>query len=240
MIGTVNEGDVYLLNFSAISNSNTAKLCINFTSSTGTSPKTYTTSTVRKEYSIPITFNDNGGGSGQYLYFTLHDKGAKVWLDNITVQKVTVSQTSPATSIRFDVNPTDNPMQINLGTSTYKDVSGSSYSGTYTLEPYGSRILQNYSLTTISPTTDNHSDSKLQVYPVPNANSEPLTLNIYSPVSNTSNIRILSINGDIIFNKLVKISEGTTEIKLPFLKKGIYLLQSTSPDGKSSTAKFIQ
>jgi hypothetical protein len=240
MIGTVNEGDVYLLNFSAISNSNTAKLCINFTSSTGTSPKTYTTSTGRKEYSIPITFNDNGGGSGQYLYFTLHDKGAKVWLDNISIQKVTVNQTSPATSIRFDVNPTDNPMQINLGAATYKDIYGTSYSGTFTLEPYGSRILQYYSLTTTNQIADNSANKKLLVYPSPNTYSEPLKLSIYSPQSDTSNIRILSINGEVMYNSLIKINTGTTEIKLPTLKKGIYLLESISQNGKSVVTKFIQ
>ena len=240
MIGTVSEGDVYLLNFSAISNSNTAKLCINYTNTTGTSPKTYTTSTTRKEYSIPITFNDNGGGSGQYLYFTLHDKGAKVWLDNITIQKVTVNQTSPATAMRFDVNPTENAMQINLGVSTYKDVYGTSYSGTYTLEPYGSRILQSYSLTTINPTADKTTSQSFRVYPSPNTNSEPLRLNIFSPDSQKCNIRILSVNGELMYNCQNQMNEGTTEINLPSLKKGVYLLESITEDGRAMVTKFIQ
>ena len=240
MIGTVNEGDVYLLNFSAISNSNTAKLCINYTGTTGTSPKTYTTSTTRKEYSIPITFNDNGGGSGQYLYFTLHDKGTKVWLDNITIQKVTVNQTTPATVMRFDVNPTENPMQINLGTSTFKDVYGNSYSGTYSLEPYGSKILQSYSLTTINQNADKTSNESLRVYPSPNTNSEPLKLNIYCPDSEKCSIRILSINGELMCSRNIQMNEGTNEINLPSLKKGVYLLESISENGKSMVTKFIQ
>ena len=240
MIGTVNEGDVYLLNFSAISNSNTAKLCINNTSTTGTSPKTYTTSTIRKEYSIPITFNDNGGGSGQYLYFTLHDKGAKVWLDNITIQKVTVNQTSPTSVMRFDVNPTENPMLINLGTSTYKDVYGNSYSGTYSLEPYGSKILQIYSLTTINQTADKTNNERLLVYPSPNTNSEPLRLNIYNPDSKKCNIRILSVNGELLCSRQIQMYEGTNEINLPSLKKGVYLLECISENGKNMVTKFIQ
>ena len=240
MIGTVNEGDVYLLNFSAISNSNTAKLCLNYTGTTGTSPKTYTTSTTRKEYSIPITFNDNGGGSGQYLYFTLHDKGAKVWLDNITIQKVTVNQTNPASAMRFDVNQTDNPVQINLGASTYKDVYGNSYSGTYTLEPYGSRILQIYSLTTVNQAVDKQTNDKICIYPSPNTNSESLRLNISSPVSKKNNIKILTINGDLIYSRHIQTNEGTTEINLPALKKGLYLLENISDDGKSTVTKFIQ
>ena len=240
MIGTVNEGDIYLLNFSAISNSNAAKLCINYTGTTGTSPKTYTTSTTRKEYSIPITFNDIAGGTGQYLYFTLHDKGAKVWLDNITIQKVTVNQTSPATVMRFDVNPTDNPMQINLGASTYKDVYGTSYTGTYTLEPYGSRILQSYSLTTINQTVDKITYQSLRVYPSPNTNSEPLRVKIQSPASDLSNIRILSVTGETIYSRKNQLNEGTTELNLPSLKKGVYLLECISENGKMITTKFIQ
>ncbi|MEI6753721.1 MAG: right-handed parallel beta-helix repeat-containing protein [Paludibacter sp.] len=240
MIGTVSEGDVYLLNFSAISNSNTAKLCINFTNTTGTSPKTYTTSTTRKEYSIPITFNDNGGGSGQYLYFTLHDKGAKVWLDNIKIQKVTVNQTSPTTAIRFDVNPTENPIQINLGVLTYKDVFGTSYSGTYTLEPYGSRILQNYSLTTLDKAVDNQEINKLTIYPSPNINSQPLRLIISSPDSKNCNLRILSVNGELVFSRMIQMNDATNEIILPSLKKGVYLLESISENGKSMVTKFIQ
>ena len=240
MIGTVNEGDVYLLNFSTISNSNLAKLCINYTGTTGTSPKTYTTNTTRKEYSIPITFNDNGGGSGQYLYFTLHDKGAKVWLDNITIQKVTVNQTSPATAMRFDVNPTENPMQINLGVSTYKDVSGTSYSGSYTLEPYGSRILQNYSLTTLEPAVDNQANNNLSVYPSPNSKSDPLKLNLTSSVSQVYKIRILAVNGEIVYCNQIHVNEGSNEIYLRTLNKGVYLLECISEKGKISVAKFIQ
>jgi hypothetical protein len=142
--------------------------------------------------------------------------------------------------MRFDVNPTDIPMLINLGTSTYKDVYGTTYSGTYTLEPYGSRILQSFSLTTISTTIDNHSDSRLMVYPTPNANSEPLKLEIYSTAANTSNIRILSINGEVLYSKQEKLSEGTTKLELPSLKKGVYLLESISSNGKSIVTKFIQ
>ena len=239
-IGQVTESDVYLLKFSAISNSNTAKLCINFTNTTGSSPKMYTTSTTRTEYSIPITFNDNAGGTGQYLYFTLHDKGAKVWLDNITLQKVTVNQTSPATAMRFDVNPTDNPMQINLGVSTYKDVYGTSYSGTYTLEPYGSRILQIYSISTENQYVDNPNTQILLVYPSPNTNCEPLRVKIQSPASDLSNIRILSVTGETIYSRKIQLNEGTTEINLPSLKKGVYLLENISDNGKMRITKFIQ
>jgi len=242
MFAAINEGEVYLLNFSAISNSNTAKLSINYTNTTGTSPKTYTTSTSRKEYSIPITFNDNGGGGGQYLYFTLHDKGAKVWLDNITFQKVTVNQSTPASTMRFDVNPTDNDMQIGLGSVLYKDVYGKSYTGTYTLEPYGSRILQFVSsvITPYALVENKNAEHVLSVFPSPNGNSMPLRLKTISSVSESSIIRILAINGEVIYNQRVQLNVGSSEYSLPLLKRGIYFLESISQNGKTSVRKFVQ
>lgn len=241
MIGTVNEGDVYLLKFSTISNSNTAKLCINFTNTTGTSPKMYTTSTTRKEYSIPITFNDNNAGGGQYVYFTLHDKGAKVWLDNITIQKVTVNQTSPASAMRFDVNPTDNPMQINLGSLVYKDVYGTSYTGSYTLEPYGSRILQDVtSLATVNLIPENEPTLALSVFPVPNSAYQPLKVLISGNIDDKVLLRVILVNGIIVFSDRISVHGGQTEINLPNLNKGVYCLQCISSSGKVSNTKFIQ
>ena len=241
MIGTVNAGDVFLLNFSAISNTNAAKLCVNFTNTTGTSPKTFTTSTTRKEYSIPITFNDNGGGSGQYLYFTLHDKGGKVWLDNITIQKVTVNQTSPVAAMRFDVNPTENPMQINLGASTYKDVYGNSYSGTYSLEPYGSRVLQNVTtMTTVTVISDEEPGLKMHIFPEPCPTDQALKVKFESTIVDKIQLKIISINGAVLYSESIVLNCGETELSLPKLKKGMYLLQTVSGFGKTVTAKFIQ
>lgn len=243
-MGTVSEGDIYLLKFSTISNTNSAKFCINMSSSTGTSPKTYSTSTTRKEYSIPISFNDNCAGVFQYLYFTLHDKNAKIWLDNISLQKVTVTQTAPAAVMRFDVNPTDNPMSINLGSSIYKDVTGKSYSGVYQLEPYGSRILQFVSvISTVNSTQQlegNESQLRFQVYPTPNPKAKALKLSINTPVTEMLTLKIISMNGDQLYNQKIALNEGNTVIDLPSLPKGVYLLESISSNGNSRVIKFIQ
>jgi hypothetical protein len=242
IINSVNEGDVYILNFSAISNSNIAKLNINYTSSTGTSPKTFITNTTRKDYSIPITFNDNNGGGGQYLYFTLHDKGAKVWLDNISLQKVTVNQTTPTSSMRFDVNPTDNAMQISLGSAVYKDVYGNSYTGTYTLEPYGSRILQNVnSIITPNKLVENKNiDGGITVYPSPNRNLEPLRISIQSKIPMNSNVKIYAMDGKTMFNSSVLLNEGCTILHSPILQRGVYVLEVSTPNGFKYFEKFIQ
>lgn len=240
MIGTVNEGDVYLLNFSAISNSNTAKLNINFTNTTGTSPKTYKLSTTRKEYSIPVTFNDNGGGSGQYLYFTLHDKGTRVWLDNIIIQKVTVNQTAAASVVRFEVNETDATKQVNLGTSTYKDVFGNVYTGTITLEPYTSKILVKYDSTQVVTHTDNNSKQHLKVYPCPNPGNKSLSIIVRSTDETSTKMRIFSINGCEVLNRDFALSAGENRFTINALPKGMYFIESLTENGNRNTTKFVQ
>ena len=240
MIGTVNEGDVYLLNFSAISNSNTAKLNINFTNTTGTSPKSYKLSTTRKEYSIPVTFNDNGGGSGQYLYFTLHNKGARVWLDNISIQKVTVNQTADASVVRFEVNETDAAKQVNLGTSTYKDVFGNVYTGTITLEPYTSKILVKYDSTQVVTETDNNAKQHLKVYPCPNPGNKSLNIIVRSQDETSTKMRIFSINGCEVLNRDFALSAGENRFTINTLPKGMYFIESLTASGNRDVTKFVQ
>jgi len=240
MMGTVNEGDVYLLNFSAISNSNTAKLSINFTNTTGSSPKTYTMGTVRKEYSIPVTFNDNANGSGQYLYFTLHDKGARVWLDNITIQKVTVNQPAASAVVRFEVNETDVAKQVNLGTSTYKDVFGTVYTGIITLDPYTSKILMKYDSTQVVTETDNIPKKQLEVYPCPNPKSNSLNIIVRSPDETSTKMRIFLINGCEILNKDFALSAGENKFTINALPKGMYFIESRTASGNRDVTKFIQ
>jgi len=240
MMGTVNEGDVYLLNFSAISNSNTAKLSINFTNTTGSSPKTYTLGTTRKEFSIPVTFNDNAGGGGQYLYFTLHDKGARVWLDNISIRKITVNQTPASEVVRFEVNETDVVKQINLGTSTYKDVFGNSYTGIITLEPYTSKILMKYESTLVVTQTDNNTDQQLKVYPCPNPGNNSLNIIVNSREETKTNIRIFSINGNEIINRDFALNAGENKFSIHTLPRGMYFIESLTSDGRRSVNRFVQ
>jgi hypothetical protein len=78
------------------------------------------------------------------------------------------------------------------------------------------------------------------VFPSPNGNSLPLRLKTNSSVSESSIIRILAINGEVIYNQQFQLSVGISEFSLPLLKRGIYFLESISPNGKISVSKFVQ
>lgn len=137
-IGAVAAGDVFRLKFSMIANSNTGEINI-YTIGANSTTKTYTTSTVRKNYEIPICFSN--AANTNTLFFSIHTKGLKVFLDNIVLEKVTVNQTSPDSVVHFFVNESSQVKSFNLGKGIYKDFFGATYADTVQVAPYASTIL---------------------------------------------------------------------------------------------------
>ncbi len=237
-IGTVKEGDVYLLRFSMKSNSNIATLHINTTSGMST-PKMYKTSTTRTEYSVPICFSNDA--TSQYIYFTLHDKGKLVYLDNISLQKVSITQESPATAMRFEVNTTGVAKQVDLGNTYYKDVFGKVYTGTITIDPYSSRILLKTSApSAIQPAKSDAGSSHITIFPVPNKASQPLTVAISGLSAAGAAMRVYSIGGALAYSSPVLLEEPKTIFPLPALPSGVYLLELVLDNGTTLHRRFIQ
>jgi len=237
-IGTVSQGDVYLLKFSMKSNSNIATLHINASSSMST-PKMYTVSTTRKEYVVPICFSQNL--TSQSIYFTLHDKGKVIWLDNISLQKVPVTQESPANVMRFEVNSTSIAKQIDLGALYYKDVFGKIYTGIITIDPYSSKIL----LKTSAPSAIrlNESDannSHISIYPVPNRGGQPLSVAISGLSSADANLRVYTIGGALVYASRIPLADTKTVLTLPAFATGVYLCELVLEDGTRLHRRFIQ
>jgi hypothetical protein len=188
---------------------------------------------------VPICFSDDA--TSQYIYFTFHEKGKLVFLDNISLQKVSITQESPATAMRFEVNPTNTAKQVDLGDANYKDVFGKIYSGTITIEPYTSKIL----LKTVNPSSDllTHMDEaacKMSVYPVPNKTGQPLHIALSGSSSSKGNLRIFSISGSPVFISSVVLTAGKSELLLPKLASGIYFIEMTMEDGTKLCQRFIQ
>lgn len=137
-IGAVSAGYIYRLKFSTIANSNTGELNVYTTGANSTS-KTYTTSTSRKEFVVPISFSNDVASNS--IYFTIHTKGLKVYLDNIVLERIAITQTNPNDVVVFQVNDTSVTKQVNLGTKNYRDYLGNYYTGTITLQPYSAVLL---------------------------------------------------------------------------------------------------
>lgn len=63
-----------------------------------------------------------------------------IWLDNVVLQKATITPTNPDDYIVFQYNPANTTKTFTLS-GTYYDAKGATYSGTVTLQPYTSLVL---------------------------------------------------------------------------------------------------
>ncbi|WP_207495757.1 T9SS type A sorting domain-containing protein [Aridibaculum aurantiacum] len=144
-IGTLNFGKYYRLKFSMKGNTDTAYLNIailaNASSTFGvTKFKSVPVSTNRKEVELLLSpYYDN---NNTILAFTLNTPANKIWLDNIQFNELTVTENDPGDFVRFEVNNTATPKDVDLGSDVYKDVKGNSYFGTATIAPFSSLILE--------------------------------------------------------------------------------------------------
>ncbi len=137
-IGAVTNGFVYRLKFSMIANSNVGEINI-YTSGANSTSKTYTTSTVRREYTVPISFSNDA--TSNTLFFSIHNKGLKVFIDNIILERIAITQTNPNDVVVFEVNDTSVVKTVQLGNSFYKDYAGNYFTGNVIVQPYSALLL---------------------------------------------------------------------------------------------------
>ncbi|MCK5877161.1 MAG: right-handed parallel beta-helix repeat-containing protein, partial [Candidatus Marithrix sp.] len=75
------------------------------------------------------------------LVLTTQDYDANYWLDNFTFEPVTVVLNDAQEQSKLFMNPTENPLVVDLGGITYQDLFGKTITGSVTLEPFSSQIL---------------------------------------------------------------------------------------------------
>lgn len=149
---------------------------------------------------------------------------------------------NPSTYLRLEVNPTSSTASVNLGTSTYVDALGASYSGMVSIPAYGSLALIGTVITL--PV------SLLEFNVVKNQNSVSLIWKTENELNdNYFNIE-RSVNG-IIYNSIGRVNgNGTTAISSNYgfrdmdPSDGInyYRLKQVDFDGKStySSVRSVQ
>lgn len=144
-VGTLTYGKYYRLKFSAKGSVDTTALQVALLTSASSNfavckLKTVFLSSSRQE--VELLLSPNYTNDNTFLSLTLHDAPRKAWIDNVVFAELEVTEHSPEDQILFRVNPDSVSQTINLGTQTYKDVRGVTYSGNYTLAPYASVILE--------------------------------------------------------------------------------------------------
>ncbi|PQA54485.1 T9SS type A sorting domain-containing protein [Siphonobacter curvatus] len=144
-VGTITFGKYYRLRFSAKGSRDTTALQVALLSSASSNfgvckLKTVTLSTTRTE--VELLLSPNYTNDNTFLSLTLHDPQSKIWLDNIVFSELEVTENDPTNYVRFEVNADSTSRTVNLGGETYTDVRGATYTGTYTVLPFSSVILQ--------------------------------------------------------------------------------------------------
>ncbi len=113
-------------------------------------------STSRQE--IKLAFTATASSSSGALEFDVAAPNGAVWLDNVNLQKATITPTNLDDYIVFQVNPSTTPLKINLN-GTYYDATGNTFSGNVTIPSYGSVVLFKTKGTTVNSLTAKSTES---------------------------------------------------------------------------------
>lgn len=135
--------------------------------------------------------------------------------------------------LRFEYNATQSPKTINLG-ATYIDVTGKTYSGSVTLQPYTSIVLlyQSGTVSNQPPVADAGPDQNFFL-PV---NSVTLNGSGSDPDGSITSYQWAKISGPSQYNI---VSPGQAQTVVNNLAEGVYQFELTVTDDKGATGKDV-
>ncbi|WP_207532133.1 right-handed parallel beta-helix repeat-containing protein [Desertivirga arenae] len=139
-IGNVEFNKFYQVSFSIKGSTDTARLKVTVFAGQPVAKYRYVkTSTQRNE--VTLIFSPVASINNVSLQLTLNDPGNLVWIDNVQFKALTTTNTSADEYLFFAVNDEASSKTFNLGSTSYKDVKGNTFSGSITLPPYSSTVL---------------------------------------------------------------------------------------------------
>jgi hypothetical protein len=142
-IGMISTGKSYKVNFSLKGSKNNVSAAVYFRNPNPpydllSNVRHIRFSSKRTEHELVIT---SKASKEAQLVFEVNDANVSFWVDNISVLEADVTFTNPDTHFRFEYNESGTSKTINLGSSRYKDITGTDYSGAIVLQPYTSLVL---------------------------------------------------------------------------------------------------
>ena len=155
----------------------------------------------------------------------------------LTVSSVTIN--NPDDYIRFEYNETDAAKNISLSGS-YKDVSGTSYSGTVSIPAFSSKIFLKVS-GSYKPTgiETNAFAKELALYPNPSNG----IVNVILPSMNAQNseIQVYDFSGRLIISQSIQLnsSEQIVQLDASSFTAGMYFIKVATTEGMLQK-KFVK
>ncbi|MEO8209488.1 MAG: hypothetical protein ABI840_02920 [bacterium] len=142
---SITKGNTYLVSLSSVGDQ-TGTFNVwgrsSFSSSFITFPKTFLNyENYRKEHSF--TFKADTSDPGASISIGLKLPDSLIYVDNIMIYRVTVSKIDSTQSSKIFINENNYATSFSLGGITYKDLNGTTVSGSIILQPYSSAVLIN-------------------------------------------------------------------------------------------------
>lgn len=173
------------------------------------------------------------------LDFEINGLDSVVWLDNITLYKVSAILQVPEKKSRLFINASDSSVTFNLGDSIFFNLDQVSISTSITLDPYSSAVLI-FDSSMIMYVHENVTSHSLKIFPNPVLRGG--AINILIPqVSNDCEISICDLEGEKVFNKMVFAAKKNFEIRIPpFISTGAYFISAKNKYGVWSGKIVVQ
>lgn len=190
--------------------------------------------------SLEIGFNSGQWGSNWRL---------KAWIDYNQDE-----QFDDSTELAYDVGTINNPIPQHNGTITIPVNAALGSTRMRVAMKWGGNLgacdnssygeTEDYCINIISPTSVHpiKSTEKTQLIVYPNPFQQQLTIELESPVQQTSTIVLQTITGQEIINITKNLNLGNNRIQLPSnkLPKGVYLISTHLENGQVLTQKVVR
>lgn len=234
-IGAVTSGSKYVLSFKMLgaNNNKLVKIYLQLKNSPWSKVseiKSFkiSNSVTSNEYMFTATATD----ANVQIIYELDEQDGVIYLDDVSLKEATsYTMTNPDDYIRFEYNETDAAKNVTLSGS-YKDVAGTSYSGTVSIPAFSSKLFLKVS-GSYKPTgiETNAYSKELVLYPNPSNGLVSIVL----PSMNTQNseIQIFDFSGRLITSKSVQLnsSEQTVQVDASDFTAGMYFIKVATTEG---------
>ncbi len=195
--------------------------------------------------SFNITFQCSNTDNPVRINFRSSKPGQKIWIDEVSLRPVTVSNPDPKLDHRLFVNPTGNNKSFSLSGVAYKNLDNQTVTGSIVVAPWSSRILiRSGAITMAAPTAE----VRETVFEEEKSISSPTDLKLYpNPVSERLFLEIAAtaVSQVIVYDATGKLVLQTdysnqTGISVANLAQGFYLVEVKLNNGEKRSASFVK
>lgn len=182
--------------------------------------------------SSDVLFTASASESSTQIIFEVDEQDGVFYLDDVSLKEATsVTINNPDDYIRFEYNETDAAKNISLSGS-YKDVAGTSYSGTVSIPAFSSRIFLKVS-GSYKPTgiVDLTQAKDFDLYP--NPTNDQIHIILPAAADQSTEIMIFDLTGKLINSTAVQLNSlgQIVQIDVNSLSSGMYLVKMNTIEG---------